>query len=185
MKIELAHVALKSVKITWPRYDPATEAQIVERLKTVPGCDGLGRCYLAPVIQVARLMELFPKASFDYEALRAADGTARAFYKMCVRFGIHLTIGDSGAVCTVGEKVSPLIQKLITDREHALRPLVLEAAEIPRDSIATPVCPSLPLASDEALGPLFRGIQNAAKKAEEDRFKYPKRRRRRATHDRA
>lgn len=187
MKIELAHVTPKAVKITWPRYEPATEAQIIERLKTVPGCDGLGHCYLAPVIQVARLMELFPKASFDYEALQAADNTARAFYDMCVRFGIHLTIGDSGAVCAVSENVSPLMQKLITEREHALRPLVREAMKDSGQkkhelSVMQQVSPSV---DDERLGPLFRGIQNAVKKAEEERFKYPKRRRKKATHDRA
>jgi len=182
MKIELAEQ--NQVKITWPTYDANTEAQISERLNIVPGINGYGRRRFAHVIFVPLLMELFPKASYDYDALRVSDRLAQAFYNMCARFDLELTFDESGAVCAVGEGASPLIRQLISEREHALRPFVAEAMEKPKNSVSAPVSPSLPPVDDERLGPLFRGIQNAKKKAMEQEIRYPKGRRKKATHDR-
>src|SRR5690606_22017165 len=129
MKIELAE--LNQVKITWPAYDATTEAQISERLSMVPGISGFGRRRYAHVIFVPLLMELFPKASYDYDALRVSDRLAQAFYNMCVRFDLELTFDESGAIIAVGEGASPLIQQMISEREHALRPFVAEALRHP------------------------------------------------------
>jgi hypothetical protein len=175
MNIELASAS--TIKITWPYYDSAIEAEIVQRLNTVPGIEGRPRRYYAPVIQLPRLMNLFPKASFDYAAMVAADNAAQAFYNMLVRFDLHLEIGPENGLILVGDSASPAIQQLVDERAPALRPLVLDALNNPKPSIwPAQREASSPLTEDERLGPLFRGIQNAAKKAEEQRVKYPRRR---------
>lgn len=169
MKIEL--VAPNQVRITWPTYDAAIEAQILERLKTVPGIEGRGRRWYAPAIQVSRLIELFPKCSIGYDALRAADGLGRAFYTMLVRFHIELGLDASGAVCAVSGNVSPLIQQLIDERAHALRTLVAAERGTKRTAERSAV------AMDRELESLAKGIENAKVKAEQDAIRYPKRRR--------
>lgn len=61
MNIELSSPT--HLRITWPLFDAAIEAEIRRRLATVPGIEaGYGRMASAPVIQLARLMDLFPKS---------------------------------------------------------------------------------------------------------------------------
>lgn len=173
MNIELATPT--HVKITWSYYDAPTEAEIVRRLNTVTGIEGHGRRYYAPTIQVYRLMALFPKASFQYEALTAADGLAQAFWAMLVRFGLELIFDESGAVCAVGDGVSPLIQQLVDERAHALRQFVGDKSL----KAATPVAPlhGPQSAEDGKWETWLNGVHNAAKKVEDEKVKYPKRRR--------
>lgn len=129
MRIELSSPT--RIKITWPPYDGATETEIRRRLAAVPGVEaGHGRMAWCPVIQLARLMELYPKASFEYAAIAKADTLGRRFYDMLVSFHVDLRIDASGAVCAVcGENVSPLIEQLVSERSHALRPFA-EAAVV-------------------------------------------------------
>jgi len=174
MNIELATPT--HIKITWSYYDAPTEAEIVRRLSTVPGIEGHGRRYYAPAVQVYRLVELFPKASFQYEALTAADGLGRAFYEQLVHFGIELIFDESGAVCAAGKGVSPLIQQLVDERAHALRQFVgdepLWATTSPVASLQGPKS-----GEDGKWETWLNGVHNAAKKEAEDKLKYPKRRR--------
>lgn len=177
MKIEF--FAPDKIRITWPQYDAAIEAQIAERLRSVPGIEGFGHRWSAPVIQTVRLMELFPKASYDYAALSAADKATRNFYDSMVRMGIELALDASGAVCAVGEGISPLLQQLIDERAHALKPLVVEAMRNPRPRRQQPQGAwQGPLTVEDAkFEPLLKGIENARKKAAEQEIRYPKRRR--------
>lgn len=173
MNIELATPT--HIKITWPHYDAPTEAEIVKRLGTVPGIEGHGRRYYAPAVQVYRLMELFPKASFQYEALTAADGLAQAFWAMLVRFDLELIFDESGAVCAVGDGVSPLIQQLVDERHHALRQFVGDRplrVTTPIDALQGPK-----IVEDGKWETWLTGIHNAAKREQEEKIKYPKRRR--------
>jgi len=174
MNIELSTPT--HIKITWPAYDATIEAEIVNRLGTVPGIEGHGRRYYAPAVQVYRLMELFPKAAFQYDALSAADGLARTFWDMLVHFGIELIFDESGAVCAVGAGVSPLIQQLVTERSHALRQFVGDK----RHKAAVMVEPlhGPQSVEDGKWETWLTGIHNAAKKEADDKVKYPQRRRR-------
>lgn len=173
MIIELATPT--HIKVTWPAYDAAIEAEIVNRLKGVPGIEGHGRRYYAPVVQVYRCMELFPKAAFQYEALSAADGLARTFWAMLVHFGLELIFNESGAVCAVGAGVSPLIQQLVDERAHALRQFVGDK----RHKAAVMVEPlhGPQSVEDGKWETWLNGVHNAAKKEALDAVKYPKRRR--------
>lgn len=178
MKIELATPT--TVKISWPDYDAGTNEELLKRLNTVPGIEGRGRRYYAPAIQVARLMELFSKASYDYAAMQAADVQSQAFYDSLAQFGIVLAIEPSGTIVALGETVSPLIQTLVDERAPALRPLVLEAMRNPTKAKALTVTVG-PLqgalsAEDAKLEPLLKGIVNAKRRAE-DQFQYGKRQR--------
>lgn len=178
MKIELATPT--TVKISWPEYDAGTNDELLKRLNTVPGVEGFGRRYYAPAIQVARLMQLFPKASYDYAAMQAADAQIQAFYDSLAQFGIVLAIEPTGSIVAFGETVSPLIQTLVDERAPALRALVLEAMRNPTKAktLTVTVLPLHgPLTADDArLEPLLKGIANAKRKAE-DEVKYPQRRR--------
>ena len=93
MQVELASGVPPQLRITWPAYDPPTEAAILERLKTVPGAEGAGRRWYVPAIQMERLMILFPKASYQYAALCAADKAARDFFDSLIGTGITGTRG--------------------------------------------------------------------------------------------
>lgn len=177
MKITFSTPTL--LKVEWPLYDDATHQEIVRRLSTVPGIEaGRGRSCYAPMIQLQRIMLLFPKASFDYRAMQESDTLARRFFDSMVTLGIGFDFDEFDDPMAVGDNVSPLIRQLVHDRRHALKPLLIEAMANPKPVRlkAEPVT-SPPITEDEKLGPLFRGIQNAAKKAEVEKFKYPRRRR--------
>lgn len=125
MKITLSSPT--HLRIEWPLHSSAIEAEIRRRLNTVPGIEaGYGRVASAPVIQLARLIDLFPKASFDYRAMQESDRLAERFWRNLVSMGIELAFDEFEAVCGVSENVSPLLQQLIHERSHALRPFLLE-----------------------------------------------------------
>lgn len=178
MNIELATPT--QLKITWPVYgDSSIEAEIVKRLATVPGIEGRGRRWYAPAIQLARLMELFPKASFDYAALVAAGRLGLVFYESLVCLHLNVIFDESGAIVGLGENVSPLIQQLIDERAHAIKPFVLEAAQRPRRQQAAKDPLHGPLTAEDAgWDRVMTGARNAAKREEErQQFKFQKRRR--------
>jgi hypothetical protein len=167
-----------TARITWPSYDFATEAEIARRLKTVPGMTGTGQRWYVSVIQVARLMELFPRASFDYAAIRASDGLARTFCQSMALMGVELSIDDSGAVCAAGENVTPVLCNLVAERAHALKPLVAAGLGKPKPRRQAIGPMHGPLTTEDArLEPWMDGVRNAAKKDAVDAVKYPKRRR--------
>lgn len=125
MKIELSSPT--HLRITWPIYSSEIDQEIRRRLSTVPGIEaGRGRAASAPVIQLARLMDLFPKSAIGYAALSHADTLGRRFYDSLVCLHIALKIDASGAVCAVGDNVSPLIEQLVAERSHALKPFVTD-----------------------------------------------------------
>jgi hypothetical protein len=118
-------------------------------------------------------MVLFPRASFQYAALCAADIAARAFFDSLVAAGVKLVI-DGDNVRAVGENVSPLVEQLVNDRSPALMSFVLLEMERRR---VEPRAVEPKAMEDPRLEPLAKGIQNAKAKAEENQFKYGRRRR--------
>lgn len=173
MEITLASGQPSQIRISWDAYDPKTEAEIANRLKTVPNIDGAGRRFYAPAIQCERLMTLFPMAQFQYAALCAADKAARDFFDSLIGTGVKLVI-DGDKVRAVGDNVSPLVEQLVADRSLALMSLV----ELERDRAALKSPPTSPQVSgDPGLELIAKGIQNAQKRAEvEAQFRYGKRR---------
>lgn len=131
MKIELSSPTL--LKISWPLYDSQIESEIKRRLATVPGIEaGRGREAWAPVIQLQRLIELYPKASYDYMAISMAEAVALRFWTSLRIMGVQFGFDESGNVCGISDNVSPLLQQLIHERSHALKPFVLEPAPVLR-----------------------------------------------------
>lgn len=169
-----------TIRITWEPYDAPTEAEITRRIKTVPGIEGMGRRYCCHAIQTARLMELFSKASFDYAALVAGDKAGRMFYESLVCLHINFDFDEFEAVCGVGENVSPLIQQLIDERSHAIKPFVEDAIANPKPkpmAMAAPVHGPVTL-EDAGWQRVMTGARNAVKREEErQQFKFQKRRR--------
>ncbi len=181
MNIELS--APTQLKITWPVYgDPSIEAEIVNRLATVPGIEGRGRRWYAPAIQLYRLMDLFPKASFAYAALVAADRLGRMFHESLVCLHLNVIFDESGAIVGLGENVSPLIQQLIDERAHAIKPFVVEAMTKGHSQVTKSHAAKDPLhgpvtLEDAGWQRVMMGARNAAKREEEKQFKFQKRRR--------
>lgn len=175
LNIEL--VDQNTLKITWPLYAPEMEAEILKRLATVPNAEGKGRRYYAPAIQCERLMCLFPKASFAYEALQAADRIARNFYDSLNHTGVKLVI-DGDKVRAIGDNVSPLIAQLVDDRSPALMSFVL--LEMDRWQLQSPVASQERQGAapgDAGLELIAKGIQNAQRRDEEmKRYQYGGRR---------
>jgi hypothetical protein len=175
MKIELATRSTDTLKITWPAYPADMEAEIVRRLNTVPGIEGKSPRYTAPAIQCERLMQLFPKASFDYSALQAADRIARAFLDSLNSTGVHLVI-DGDKVRAIGDNVSPLIEQLVNDRSPALMSFVL--LEMDRRQLVAQERQGV-ASGDAGLELIAKGIQNAQRREKEaSQFRYDKRQRR-------
>lgn len=171
------------IRAIWPHYDRPTHDEIIRRLKTISGAefDKDGACWWVPLAQADRMIELFPKASFDYDVICHAEaaktGRIQAFFAMLVHFNVKLEINASGAICAVGESVSPLIQELVDERADALRPLILAAKGKPTAQHHLSPEVNRPLTVEDAkLEPLMTGIINARRKAEEDAVKYAKRR---------
>lgn len=186
MNITLANPS--QLKATWPRYPKPIHDEIVRRLKTINGAefDKVERCWWIPVAQADRAMELFPKAEFSVEAIYAATDAqasrAKHFYDSLTHLGIELVIDASGAVCAVGDGVSPLIREEVALRAEALRPLVIAAMAEPKQfKHVLTEAPAEPLTeADESLEPLLKGIQNAAaKEANQYTFEAQSRKRRR------
>lgn len=75
MRIELSATP-NWLRITWPEYSATVEVEILRRLQSVPGALGSGRRWYAPASQLWRLTELFDKASYQYDAMCAADAPA-------------------------------------------------------------------------------------------------------------
>lgn len=135
MQIELSSPT--HLKISWPLFSSEIDQEIRARLATVPGIEaGRGRVAWAPVIQLARLMLLFEKASYQHEAIREADAVARRFYDSLIRMGIELGFDEFETVCGVSDNVSPLLQQLICDRSHAIKPFVIDPPAKSADDIA-------------------------------------------------
>jgi hypothetical protein len=182
-KREAMHIELtdpNTVRITWPvAFDPATEAEIAKRLASVPGMQGMGRRYWCSAMQTPRLMDLFPRASFDYAALQAADALSRRFCDAMAQMGVQLQISGSGAVVGVGDGVSPVLQEAIAARSHAHKRWVARGWGQPKPRRDAPQPMHGPYTADDArFEPLVNGMQNAAKKAAEDAVKYSGKRRR-------
>jgi hypothetical protein len=177
MNIELADASQTLLKISWNPYDAALEVEIVNRLNTIPGATGYGRCWYAPVIQCERCMQLFGRASFAYEALQAADKAARNFYDSLIGTGVELAIDSDKVKATTGN-VSPLLAQLVDERSPALVSFV--ELELQRASLKPqPLGPLQgPMTAEDAkLEPLVKGIVNAQKRAEKlKQFQYGKRR---------
>lgn len=130
MNIELAKPA--HLRVSWPRYDRATHDEIVRRLHSVGATfDNVHCCWWVHVAQADRLLDLFPRASFDYGAICAAcDAQAqrtRTFFASLARLGVEFAIDASGAVYGVGENVSPVLQQCIKERSASLRGCGLRA----------------------------------------------------------
>lgn len=58
---------------------PQVEAEIIRRLATV-GALGSGRRWFAPLARLQTLVDLFPKASYEYEAFCAFDAANAVIY---------------------------------------------------------------------------------------------------------
>lgn len=133
------------LRIEWPMYQSEIDQEIRRRLATVPAIEaGRGRVAWAPVIQLQRLMTLFPKSSIDYRAMQESDAVARRFYDSLIQMGIELGFDASRGVYVVaGANVSPLLEQLVAERSHALKPFVLEPQPMPLPQIPRPVQPSI------------------------------------------
>jgi hypothetical protein len=174
----IIELATHNYQITWPRYPKPTHQEIVNRLKTISGAefDKLRLCWWVPVAQGAKLLELFPKASYSVDAICAAvdaeSERGRWFYESLRLMGIELRIVESGAIVATGEGVSALIQTLIDERTAALLPLVQQAGSRVAKPSAQPAPVQGPLTVEDAkLEPLLKGIQNAAQRREVDKTK--------------
>ena len=138
MRIELSSPT--HLRLSWPVYSSEIESEIKRRLNTVPGIEaGHGRVAWCPVIQLARLLDLFPKGSFDYRAIQEADKIAQRFYQSLVSMGVQFGFDEFGDPMAVGDNVSPLLQQLIHDRRHALKPFVEEAMKHPVPMLQGPL----------------------------------------------
>lgn len=172
--------------VTWPRYPRATHQEIVRRLKLINGAtfDKDHACWFVPAWQGDKLMDNFPRASYSVDAVWACTDAhskrTATFYDALVALGARFVFDAHGAICAVGEGVSPLLQELVDARSDALRPLVLrdqgkvrKAATPARDTDDT----------DERLAVIGRGIQNAQAKAERDAARRPRWKRKKGTGD--
>lgn len=180
MKIESASPS--QLKVTWPRLPKPTHDEVIRRLKLINGAefDRAEKCWWVPATQGDKLMDAFPRASFDVDAIwlctDAAAGRAVAFYDALVALGVKFEIAANGAISAVGEGVSPLIQQLVAERATALLPLVTRDLGKPR-RVDTPVPLQGPQSlEDRKWESWLTGVQSAAKREEDAKARRPRRR---------
>lgn len=165
MNIELAKPS--HLRVTWPRYPREVHEEILRRLHSVGATfDNVHCCWWVHVAQADRLMDLFPKAAYDYGAICAAcdaqAARARVFYKNLCALGVELTVDASGTVHGVGENISPVLQQCIEERSAGLRALLAEPVKRVEHSAPAFVPVGEATAADYAL---MRVVQSGRRKA--------------------
>lgn len=175
------------IKATWPRYPRATHEEIIRRLKTLGAeFDKEASCWWIHSLKADRALDLFPKAEFDYDVICAATLAAternEAFYRFLVSAGVKLIFDESGAVCAVGECVSPLLQDEVRKRSSVLRAfvgsqVVISPVEKTQSSVEVEVTDE-----DRRYTPVLTGIRNAWQ-AEQERLERGTQRRRKVDYE--
>jgi hypothetical protein len=122
MQVEMREHRLR---VSWPRCDRSAHDAIVERLKCIKAArfDKEQGCWFIPVSEADRLMDAFPKASYDYDAICAAverqQQRAAIFGRSLLGMGIKFVAVDDRVIAQ-GAGASPLLQKLIDERNGGL-----------------------------------------------------------------
>ena len=118
MQVEMRE---RRLGVDWPRRARSAPAAIVERLQSLkaPRFDKEQGCWFIPVSEADRLMDAFPKASYDYDAICAAverqQQRAAIFGRSLLGMGIKFVAVDDRVIAQ-GAGASPLLQKLIDER---------------------------------------------------------------------
>lgn len=116
----------RTLRLEWSECPKPIFAEIVRRIKTIPGAtfDGEEKVWYVPVTALYTTLSLFPKATVAYDCFQAADAArsraAAQLAALLARNGAELRFDASGAVCAVGECVSPLVAELVAARSDVL-----------------------------------------------------------------
>lgn len=149
-------------------------AEIIARLKLIPGAtwDKVAKAWFVPLQQGDRLLRTFPKASFSYDALCACwdaeMARTRIFAAGLARLGVQLAIDAHGAVCAVGEGVSPELQRIVSERSDDLRAWVDVAMPVV-EVTETDMRRGVPVEVTHGDRLIHAGMQNAANREAEQR----------------
>lgn len=173
--MNITQISPTQLKVAWPRLSRSVHQEIIRRIKLISGAEfsKQDECWYVPTLQGDKLMDNFPKASFDVASLWACtDAPGRrvaCFYDSLRQLGVGFEIVESGAIVGVGDSISPLVQTLIDERAEALRPLVLtQEAKTPVTVVEVAPLQGPQSTEDLQWESWMRGVQNAAVKAERD-----------------
>ena len=139
--------------VTWQRVSKELHDEIVSRLRAIRGVefDRGAKVWTAPVNQADRLLAAFPNASYDYDALCAAfdraDERVGIFGQSLLDMGIMLIV-ENGRVVAQGDGASPLLQRLIDERNEDLAVwLASNAAALPHEYVCGTVAGAMQVQS--------------------------------------
>ena len=113
------------LEASWRMAGREAHEEIVRRLRAIRGVefDRDAKVWAVPLRQADRLLAAFPKASYDYDALCAAferaDERIGIFGQSLLDMSIMLIVVD-GRVVAQGDGASPLLQRLIDERNEKL-----------------------------------------------------------------
>lgn len=155
----------------------AYHAEIVARCKLIGGAtwDKEQRCWYVPLQQADKVARMFPKAAYDFDAIGAVLDAEKqrtaTFAAGLIRMGVRLRIDASGAVCAVGDGVSPVLADMVAQRSDDLRAWVdiaMPVVTVTDDDVArnaTPREKQSHVTKGDRL--IHAGMQNAAKREAE------------------
>lgn len=166
-------VADGALRISWEQEPRWRHDDYCAALREISGVryDPNIRSWLCPLRNADRILEAFPHASYDYDAICAAVDARRRhihnFASSLLAGGIRLEQRIDGVIA-VGENVSPLIQQLVDEREAELAEWLAEqqsAAAQPKRPHSRQQPAATPQAQREA-ELLVSSLRNAARRAE-------------------
>lgn len=121
----LVEVHDDSLAVSWQRVPPHVHAELVESMKYITGAsfDARAKCWRVPLRQADRVYAALPDFSYSYDAICAVvDAAARhidLFARNLLAGGVELVV-VLDQVFPVGDNVSPLVERLVAERNDAL-----------------------------------------------------------------
>ncbi len=161
-------VADGALRISWEQEPRWRHDDYCAALREISGVryDPNIRSWVCPLRNADRILEAFPHASYDYDAICAAvaaeEGRIDRFMRNLRAMGVQFEVQD-GRVMALGPHVSPLVQQLVAGRNDAA---LAWLSEHPAEPAAQPASPPPPLLDGEAVRQaalLAQSLRNAAK----------------------
>lgn len=155
--------------VSWRGLTRAEHDRAVTALRTISGAvyDAEGKLWRVPVRQADRLYEALPGASYSYDAIcavvDAADGRIDRFMRNLRALGVRFAMQDD-QVIAYGAHVSPLVQRLVSERSVAAAAWLRDNPERADTQPAEPAAPVTNAETWRQAELLGAALHNAAQK---------------------
>lgn len=161
-------VADGALRISWEQEPRWRHDDYCAALREISGVryDPNIRSWLCPLRNADRILEAFPHASYDYDAIcaavDAASGRVDRFMRNLRALGVRFE-ERAGHVLAFGDNVSPLVRELVAERNAAARAWLAENPEVASASGAPATPPACSAEEWRQAELLAASLHNAAR----------------------